>query len=509
MTWAEARARLKKHRALGAVAAGIVVLGGAGAVVTTACTCATPTFPPTPGTLGGVSVANLWVTKPGDAQGSCTRSASQAGYVAATSCGNAQYLDQAVNAASPGDTIGVPGGTYSTAYQTVGYEARLQNLNPGCDPLGTWGSVSTANCIRIAPQTATQPFIQSGVELHTGSIWVDGSATGTVAAYSARTYSFRNLGLIDTEADTSAHYPDHVTVTGWNVTGGFAILGSHNVRFSQMQSGRYTHNEQPPGCGSSATALDGGYTVNPVETNAAGRNSVVDTSIYIDHTYLNNVNTNASTSCDPHDGCFFLHNGVTAITFDSDVWQQCWVYDIEIQAQGDGPTTNNVTMQNSWFGVGVNSIRNTGNNTTPAQRPLQFDGGVTWTNYLVRFNSFDENGSTLCATGSDCSYSNVRFVGNAGAKPATGTAQPCGASGVTFSQNAWISGTCGASDASASSPLFVSFTVGTEDFALHGSPGSTAADGLVTSTGGDFALATDINGTARTAGAADAGSVER
>src|SRR5207253_10315658 len=129
-------------------------------------------------------------------------------------------------------------------------------------------------------------------------------------------------------------------------------------------------------------------------------------------------------------------------------------------------------------------------------------GGRCWTNWLIRFNSFHK--MPALGFGANPCFHNFRVIGNIGQHPG----EQCfyGAKGLTWAYNAWVGGQCGPTDAALTSLPYVNDTIGHEDYHLTGGP----AQDLVTPTGGDYALATDIDGRRRPIGPArDAGADER
>jgi hypothetical protein len=95
-------------------------------------------------------------------------------------------------------------------------------------------------------------------------------------------------------------------------------------------------------------------------------------------------------------------------------------------------------------------------------------------------------------------------IGNVGEHPG----EQCfyGATGLVWAYNALVHGRCGETDVALTSLPYLSTSIGSEDYHLTGGP----AQDLVTPTGGDYALATDIDGHHRPDGPGrDAGASER
>lgn len=594
--WTNLKSFIKRRPGVsGAAAVAAASLVAYGGYTAGACPCVTPSGPTTTSTttstnpngpLGGVTVANTWITQPGDVAGNCqpTGTPSGAGMVTYTTayngggannhtCGNysSQFLDQAVSNARLGDTIGVPGGIYNESKQIVNYEARL--ANQGCDPLGTWGPVNTTNCIHFAPAQGQQPFFAGGFgfEMHSGDIWWDGSATGSVTDKILRTYSFKNLGFLDSEADSSSNHPDHNTFTGFWAEG-FYMGGCTNCRYSQMQIGPRIHDEvnsMLPGCkdntnlrwvdGTSAAGtpnpsdragiiktgrLTGYRSVSGGEV-VQGRVGVNAQNDVIDHTYIDYVTTEADLGCDPHDGGMFLKGNISSLLLDSNIWQQDMVYDIQIQ----GGNNNNVTLQNNWFGDPINDMRsliagtasdpafpfaNCNGTQDPSVNGGVYDGchgpngdsqgasgGVIQldeqdSGWIIRYNTFaptsqfNFNYSNIAGT---CNYPNTQIYGNVGAAPTCNGAPCSNLTGITFvGYNVWTTGgPCAATDISSQNAanIMVDPSIPTMNYNLKGSSGSTVADNFVTSA--SFAPpAKDINGNTSSASPPwDAGAQQR
>jgi hypothetical protein len=150
----------------------------------------------------------------------------------------------------------------------------------------------------------------------------------------------------------------------------------------------------------------------------------------------------------------------------------------------------------------VLGVNEPGTDRSDHQSDVQLDvrDNACWKNILIRFNSFT-NGVNVGQDNPPC-FEKVRLVGNLGG------ASDCfpGKTGLTWEYNAWVGATCGPTDVSIASLPYVSTRIGSEDYHLTGGP---AVD-LVTGTGPDEQLATDIDGDPRPIGPArDAGADEK
>ncbi|MBM2822874.1 MAG: hypothetical protein HW413_1620 [Thermoleophilia bacterium] len=204
-----------------------------------------------------------------------------------------------------------------------------------------------------------------------------------------------------------------------------------------------------------------------------------------------NSMTLASAQAQCHTGGLFIVS-VDGLIIRESIFADNIVYNVQVQNYVGSPARN-VTIENSWFGCPVTDYWVTPKGCN-GQASLQFNANSTFSDWLVRFNSF----TSLYAAWGEGSYSNVRFIGNAGRAPGSNV---CRGAGVSFQQNAWTSDTCGASDVLLSSLPFVNSTPAQEDLHLTTGP----AVGLVGGSGADFQLASDIDGQSRPA-ARDAGA---
>jgi hypothetical protein len=482
-----------------------------------------------PDAPGGAVSANIWVDTSG---GSCADNASLIAYPGNGS--ECSSLNAAVQAAEPGDIIAVRTGTYAS--ETIAFRSSLQNLSPGCDPYGEWGTATSSNCVKIIPDGDVK---FRGLTNNASSIWMKGNVTGTsagtgsVSAFQSRTYDFHitNTDLIgnppagaDDDAScgcqsaqfraarpgvtsNTSQRPDHVIIDGLDVDT-LSIYSSSNVLVRNVDIGPMWFDTPTRGSSSGA-----GPDVPRVwTTSSAG----APTNIVFDGAFFHEMNRtfwcDLNNACHP-DGLFV--NSATGLTIRNSGFSQIAGEVLFFQNFGQPDNVENVIVQNTWFGCKVNSYpdspstaRTTCGSGTPFSISECGPGGCV--NWLVRYNSWVGIDSA-----SEAEWSSSRFVGNAGRQPSA-TDAICTAN--TWTYNGFYTntggGNCGATNTNSgsSSPtsLFGNTSPGQEDFHLAGSAGSTVADNLVSPTTSDYALLTDVDGTTRPVGAnRDAGIDER
>lgn len=474
---------------------------------------------------GGPISANIWVDSSG---GTCADSSTLLAYPNnGTECGT---LNAAVQAAEAGDIIAVRAGTYSS--ETISYRSALQNLSPGCDPYGTWGSVSTANCVKIVNDGEVK---FRGLVNNASALWFQGPVTGgtvcsSVSTCSARTYSFRitNSDLIgnppagaDDDAacncqsanfraarpgitSTDVQRPDHIIVDGLDVDT-LSIYASSNVLVRNTDVGPMWFDT--PNRGSSSGA---GPDVPRIWATSGGSPS----DIVWDGVFAHEMNR--TFWCDVDNAChndgLFINSG-GPITVRNSGFSQIAGEVFFVENFSGNPDVNSLTMENTWLGCKVNSYPDapaSARTTCGSGAPIDIKNcGTTCNGVLFRFNSW------YSITGAETSYTNARFVGNAGAQPGTGDPFCIAA---TWTYNAWYTqgsgGNCGATNANTGSSsctsLFSSCVPGSENFHMAGSAGSTLADDFVSPTTSDYTLTTDMDGDSRPLDAnRDAGADER
>ena len=417
-------------------------------------------------TTGTPSGGTLFLAPGGSDSAACTTSAPCA------------TLNRAYQIAQPGQVVELAGGTYGT--QVIASRASMRNLSPGCEP------GNTANCVVFRPASGATVTINGVLEVRGSSVWVDGSASGSAPA-EGRTYNIKVTGYADTEADSTTNYPDHVILEGIDATN-FGAFNVDTATFKDIDVGPATVT------GSTCMIRQGRGMENKI--GFGGNAAFVPRNVTLDGLVIHDQNGDAGREDgDCHFGGLFIVT-VDGLTIRNSIFSQNVVYNIQIQ-NFEGPAPKNVTMENNWFGCPVDWLY-IAPTTCDNQPDVQFNASSNFSNFLFRYNSF---GGGLGQMVPGASYSNVRVIGNAGSSPSK-----CFA-GWTFGYNAWDrpSG-CSATDVNLGSLPFVNPTPGQENFTLQSS--SKAVD-LVTASSGEYAVGSDINGTARPLGAArDAGAVE-
>lgn len=407
----------------------------------------------------------LYVAPGGSDAGTCASAAPCASF------------DRAYQVAKPGQVVEVAGGSYGS--QVIMNRDALRNLSPGCEP------GSTANCVVFRPAPGATVRINGVLEVRGSSVWVDGTASGSILSPESRSYNIQVTGYLDTEAGSESNYPDHVILDGIDATN----IGAFNVdtvTFQDIDVGPATVTSgcairEGPGF-ENKIGFGGGVTYVP-------RNVTFDRVVIHDQ---NGDQGRIGSDC--HFGGLFVVT-VDGLTIRNSIFSQNVVYNIQIQNfSGRAPT--NVTMENNWFGCPVEWLYVSAT-TCDNQPDVQFNAASMFSNYLFRYNSFAAGLGQMVG---GASYSNVRVYGNAGSGPSQ-----C-FSGWTFGYNAWDKNACASTDVSLGSLPFVDPRPGQENLRL--SPGSRAID-LVTATASEYVIGSDIAGSARPLGGArDAGATE-
>lgn len=436
----------------------------------------------------GTSTANLWVDSNG---GTCTRQTSPATYSDAAACSS---LNAAYAAASGGDTVRVRTGSYGA--QTISATAKTSYVTFRADG---------------GPVTLT-----GALDVQTNFVKIDGQATS---------------------APYDWQVPYHIVHIGQSSVRNHDVTVNHlDGRNFQIDTA-YNVNITGGDWGPSVACRTGTYPASPspndqLENQITGRSGSSSTphDIVLDGLYIHDQNTDNAGSC--HTGGLIFQGGYN-VTIRNTKFEQNAIYDILFDDFTGTFRTDNITLENNWFGPPVLPLPD---DTTvqPAASDVQVKwNGVPALNWLVRFNSFS-NGLALAWGGMPSSWTNVRVLGNTGGSYWDGTRyQMCAGvgSGVTAKYNAMVSidnlgssgstrATCGdatnvnlglVGDYGLNSTFpYASTSLSTLNFHLKGAAGSTSADNLVSLTTSDYALTTDIDGEARPAGAnRDAGSDER
>lgn len=405
-----------------------------------------------------------------------------------------QSFNRAYQLASPGDTVQMAGGTYGD--QTITYRSNMRNTS--CDPLGQWGAANSSSCITFRPASGAN-VTTGGMNISGSGVYLNGTRNGSVAGPSD-TYNFKVFGELVVITDIASQPIDHVTAYGIDANG-IGIYDADHILYKNVDSGGTVVTS---GCGTYDP--DTGQPLGDVDESKIGsRQGIVPSNVVLDGIYFHDVmrdnaganNGGAVGPC--HRGALFFING-NGVTIRNSVWSQNWVYDMQVQNFNGQQYPTNVTIENNWFGCGVEGGNITtnpgGENQCNGQAAIQFDAAPT--NWLIRYNSTGPGTSLFgCYVGSCTPFTNVRVVGNVGSR--TSSCPP-----VTYGYNAFTEGPCGTGDVTWNGS-FVSTTVGAENF--HLSNGTSNANNLATLTTSDYSLGTDIDGESRSA-PRDAGADE-
>ena len=446
------------------------------------------------------TTANVWIDVDG---GTCTLNGTPAAYSDASAC---TYSGAEAHFA-PGRTVGMKGGTYSGNW-LIDRVAALDNLTPGCDPYGEWGTASTTNCLRVFVASGETVTGLGNIEIDSSGIWIDGERQNVSTwPNTSPTYNFVVNGSVGILSGSASFSTDHSIIDGVDAMAIYS-LGTQQTLIRRTDSGgRFVSGADPP-C--NYTDEFGTVPGDIIESRIADRNGWDVVDVVFDSIYFHDVDR---TSGGCHEGGLFLVNG-SNLEIRNSVWSQTWVYAIQIQNFNAGGLPSDVTIENNWFGCDVEATGTVGNRTTcSGQDAIQFDSdGTAFTNYLIRFNSFGGSSGSLGCYTPTCTFTNVRVIGNTGELPTNdgSDVDMCGVAGITYDDNGWNSGTCGVGDTDIEvlSSIFTSITVGAEN--LHLLNATNGANNLVTTGTGDYAIATDIDGQARPIGAnRDAGADER
>lgn len=408
------------------------------------------------GATGARSPAARFVSPAGSDAGPCTQTAPCASF------------DRAYLVAKPGQTVDVAAGSYP---------AQIIEWRPGRD-----------DAAQVVFRPTGKVSIEGDLKVFASGVWIAGHATGTIADWRSRTYSITVSRDIAVLAESAAKHPHNVTLEGID-GGALGTYSGENVVARDIDSGPVVED---------ASCSRPEPTIGPnIDAELFVPRNITWERV-VDHGM--DLTAEAVAGGCHHGGLFIV--SADRVTIRDSVFTENVVYDIQVQNYVGVPASN-VTIENSWFGCPVLSSFEAPGKVCNNQNSIQFNARSTFSNWLIRFNSFSGSES-VNANGGEASFSNVRLVGNAGKRPAKDV---CGQPGVSFSTNAWLGGKCGASDVSLSSSPFVNGATGQED--LHLLRG-TRASGIVVGASADAKVAWDIEGRMRPIHfGRDAGSVQR
>lgn len=371
-------------------------------------------------------------------------------------------FDRGYQVARPGAVVEIAGGRYGS--QVISYLPSKNGTTP----------------VVLIP--AGKVVIQGKFEIHGSAVHVQGKATGSIADWRRRTYSFDVSDFTSVEGDSSTEFPRNVTIEGVH-TGNLGTYSSENVVVRDVEVG-------PALLDRSCARVENRIGANGAAIPKTPVNVLWERVVVHDQ---NRTLDAANNDC--HYGGLQLFNG-TGITIRDSVFSQNVVYNIAV-GPISGPTATRVTLENNTFGCPVeNSYTPNGTTTCDDQGDVQFSG-FPFSNWLIRFNSF---GAGLQIVDGTPTFADFRVVGNIGDRSAC-------LPGATYNYNAWLTASCSSSDVRMRQLPFVSTAVGSEDFMLK--PG-TPPIGLVGGEGKEYDLAVDAYGRQRPVHAnPDAGAVQR
>ena len=372
-------------------------------------------------------------------------------------------LDRAYAVAQPGQTVDVAGGSYPG--QSIKWR-------PGRD-----------QAAQVVFRPTGKVTIEGDLRVYASGVHIAGQATGSITSWRSRSYSIvvtRDMAVL---GDSAAQHPHNVTLEGID-GGSLGTYTSENVVVRDIDAG-------------------------PVVLSACNRPESkigpnVDAELFTprnitwERVVVHGMDRDASAAqAGCHYGGLFIVS-VSGLTIRESVFSENIVYNIQVQNYVGTPASN-VTIQNSWFGCPVLAVYESASKICNGQASIQFNASSTFSDWLIRYNSFSGS-DAIHAGGGRASFSNARFVGNAGKRPGNDI---CGRAGVTYSRNAWIGATCGATDTSITNP-FVSVEPGQEDLRL------VAGSGAIDAGDPSNTPSSDIDGQGRPQGSApDAGADER
>jgi hypothetical protein len=294
------------------------------------------------------------------------------------------------------------------------------------------------------------------------------------------------------DTSNASQRPDHVIADGID-SDTAAVYSGDYVLMRNMDIGPMWFDTPNPGSSSGAGP-------DVVRIWGASPEAGASANVVWDGNYVHEMNR--TYDCDLNNAC---HNdglyivGGGPYTIRNSAFSQVAAEAIFFEYFGGGyQNVHDVLIENNWFGCLVNSYPDnpaTARTTCGASKSISFKNCAgTCENILVRYNSWytAPNDNETSA-----SFSNARFIGNAGAGPLA-SSKIC--TQATWTYNAFTSGGCGTSNVNVSgglSALFKNPAPGFEDFHLLST--SSVARGLVTPTSPDYILGSDLDAQARNA----------
>src|SRR4051794_22847762 len=294
---------------------------------------------------------------------------------ATVGCGHAKSIQSAIDAAKPGDTIGICAGTYAGALK-IGKPLTLRGA--GADLVTVKGGISAAKDVTI-----------DGLTVDGGGILIDGAkatisrtrVTNIVSSEAADAYSkpggwrsnFPGIG-IEQRGKGGALTLDHVRVERYNRIG-VAIAGKGVVRASQIVGRVVCQNFPKDGdCSSPAIVSDGPLFGQDGIQVKGGSVDIADSTISQNLVEGSGYSSNLPLGA----GVRLLGAGQSSITRSNIVDNAYGV----INLTNDGSAANTTTpvrAQDNWWGLFSLSPVNAGPAVSPAVPPQQPENPVNGT----------------------------------------------------------------------------------------------------------------------------------
>lgn len=267
----------------------------------------------------------------------------------------------AYNAASPGQTITVPGGTY--AGFTLPYRAALAGQGSISNP----ASLVTFDC--------PDPVVVNGeIEIFGSCVRIKGRKVNAV-------YSFKVNGRILTITQSQSQHPDNVILETLSMTT-LGCFSTENAIFRDLDVGPATVTSQGSGCYIKEGVGD--------ENKIAARGFFVPKNILYEGVRIHHQNGDKNRELsDCHYGGLFLINA-DGLTFYRCIFEANVGYDIQVQ-NFSGPPAQNVTVEECAFGApcawAYPYPSNPSGGIVPnGQRCIQFSGSGQYPNWLLKNN---------------------------------------------------------------------------------------------------------------------------
>jgi hypothetical protein len=319
-----------------------------------------------PGSLGRVAPASLFVAPTGADTNRCTKAAP------------CSTFDRAYRAAKPGDVVEVAAGDYPNQVITAvagrvgpnvlfrpATDARVvlaglefgREQNPAFGP----GFVTVRDMTLVNKKVGPAPQNQAGIFIGPGSRYI--------------TLENMDAGSVQT------WFADRVTIRGGDYGPCYAISGDSNV------------------CGN--TKFD-------VSTNIT-----VEGALFHDYRF---DNTCFADGADCHWECMYLNGGIN-ITIRNSRFRDCAVFDLFVTISGPDAANlghRNLTIENNWFDTPW------AESTSGGSRSMPYGVSLAWCqnsphgyrNVRIRFNSFQRSATLQHDPNPNCIFENVSIVGN-------------------------------------------------------------------------------------------------